>query len=289
MLTSNIYQLSCSCGDLIDSFTVFLPVESTRSQYLIFFTISSPCWPTLKRHSEQPELLFHTQFLWSHRAVSVVTPRDFTFLLPHSCKSEYFSFRASVLSGIYWRLSWKRRNVWERRNMSLLSQCRCDFCLWKMTFWNKFFHPDGFSFSRKMMENSATTLSHYAAVRSGKENSKENQSSHVSSPEGSQVSGRSVWRPGRPIIQHRRIRNWQEKTSNVSFSCVLLIICRLWSPLTLRSPTQGFLLLWWSCHINGCKPCLIWAEAWSVNSGASRLREFLCSALVHMSHGVGVH
>lgn len=163
-----------------DSFTIFSPVESSRSQYLIFLTISSPCWPTLKRHSEQPELLFHTQFLWWHRAVSVVTPRDFTFLLPHSCKSEYFSFRASVLSGIYWRLSWKRRNVWERRNMSLLSQCRCDFCLWKMTFWNKFFHPDGFSFSRKMMENSATTLSHYAAVRSGKENSLKKTKVHMS-------------------------------------------------------------------------------------------------------------
>lgn len=123
--------------------------------------------------------------LWATRAavshpVPVVASGCFTFLLPHSCKSEYFSFRASVLSGIYWRLSWKRRNVWERRNMSLLSQCRCDFCLWKMTFWNKFFHPDGFSFSRKMMENSATTLSHYAAVRSGKENSLKKTKVHMS-------------------------------------------------------------------------------------------------------------
>lgn len=156
-----------------DSFTVFLPVESTRSQYLIFFTISSPCWPTFKRHSEQ------TRAAVSH-PVPVVASGCFTFLLPHSCKSEYFSFRASVLSGIYWRLSWKRRSVWERRNMSLLSQCRCDFCLWKMTFWNKFFHPDGFSFSRKMMENSATTLSHYAAVRSGKENSLKKTKVHMS-------------------------------------------------------------------------------------------------------------
>lgn len=123
--------------------------------------------------------------LWATRAavshpVPVVASGCFTFLLPHSCKSEYFSFRASVLSGIYWRLSWKRRSVWERRNMSLLSQCRCDFCLWKMTFWNKFFHPDGFSFSRKMMENSATTLSHYAAVRSGKENSLKKTKVHMS-------------------------------------------------------------------------------------------------------------
>lgn len=63
--------------------------------------------------------------------------------------------------------------MWESGYISLLSQCHCDFCLWKMTFWKKkkVFHPDGFSLSHKMMENSATTLTHYAVVRSGKENS----------------------------------------------------------------------------------------------------------------------
>lgn len=78
-------------------------------------------WPTFKHHFlSKPELLFHTQFLWSHQAVLVVTPLDFTFLLAHSCKSalscrkrEYFSFIASVLSAVRCRLSSGRGNVWE--------------------------------------------------------------------------------------------------------------------------------------------------------------------------------
>lgn len=132
--------------NLIDALPV---VESTLSpllQRLLLLSESPSAHPAGRLSNialTKPELLFHTQFLWSHRAVLLVTPLDFTFLLPHGFKSppncrkpECFSFAASVLRGIRCRSSYSGGNVWES-SCCFLILSHYDFCLWKMTFRKK--------------------------------------------------------------------------------------------------------------------------------------------------------
>lgn len=195
----------------------------------------------------KPELLFHTQFLWSHQAVCVVTPLDFTFLLPHSFKSaldcrkwERFSLTASVLSGIYCRLS-----------------CRGEMCgsftASSVSLWFLFTEDDilkekeSLPPRRLLLQpwNDRELCHHPHSLRGGEEWKRKlfQTEVHVSFWD---VSGRSVWRLS-PIIQHKQIQNWQEEMSNVSFGCVfqssapfdLLSATALWAWCKAFLPTGG--------------------------------------------------
>lgn len=143
-----------------------------------------------------------------------------------------------------------------------------------MSFWKKktVFHPDGFSFSRKMMESSATTLTHYAVVRSGKENSFKPKFTSLPRRLSSLRKVSATSPPPNYLTAGPELTGIDVSASFLNHLLTFISSQLQWCHTLSLAP--GLLLLWWSVWL---QPCLIWAEAWSVNSDASRSREFLCS------------